>query len=502
MICQTCKDTWQKIKNSCKGYRFLIKPMLMVSAFYLVAISAILRANFLYHDDIQRARMGWPNWGFSRHLSNILSQFLHTGSYLTDIAPLPQFIAVLIIALATVLVVYLITGEKKFSLWHLIAAIPVGLSPYFLECLSFRYDSPYMALSVLLSVLPLMLCNGNKIAYLLSTAVCMIGMSSSYQASAGIFPMLVIVVGIGRWVKGESLAEVLKFFALSAVGYVLGLILFRMLFMADLDAYASTDMAPMSELIPCAITNYKRYIVHFLQGFNPEWTALAFVICVCFLGTTVVISKQNKILTFFLVGVAMVVMFLLCFGVYPFLTAPLFLPRAMYGIGCFIAFQGIFAVSHARKGYAAKLTCLVLGWMFFVFSFTYGNALNVQARYTDFRITEVVDDLLECETLKTPEDVTLQITGTIGYAPGLKSMIDYYPMIRRLVPVTFQGDGWWGEFGVRYYYGLPEMKFAESYDPPEEYIPMILDNYFHTIYADEDDIWIDLHSITGDTLWP
>ena len=502
MITATCKDMWQKIKDECREYRFLIKPTLIFAAFYLIAISAVLRANFLYHDDIQRARMGWPNWGFSRHLSNFLSQFLHTGTYLQDIAPLPQIIAVFIIALATVLAVYLITGEKKFTLWHLISAIPIGLSPYYLECLSFRYDSPYMALSVLLSVLPLLFCNKNRIVYLLWIAVCMIGMSSSYQASAGIFPMLVIVMGIRRWVRGEKTAEVVKFFALSAVGYVAGLLLFRKLFMADLNAYASTDMAPMAELIPCAITNYKRYIVHFLQGFIPEWTALAFGICVCFLGTTVAISKQNKILTFFLVGTAMVIMFLLCFGVYPFLTAPLFLPRAMYGIGCFIAFQGIFAVSQARKGYAAKLTCLVLGWMFFVFSFTYGNALNVQAQYTDFRITEAVDDLLECETLKSEEEVTLQITGTIGYAPGVMSLVESYPMIGRLVPVTFQGDGWWGEFGVRYYYGLPEMKFAESYDPPAEAMPVIADNYFHTIYADEDYIWIDLHSITGDKLWP
>lgn len=34
------------------------------------------------------------------------------------------------------------------------AVVPLGLSPWFLECFSYKFDSPYMALSVLASVIP------------------------------------------------------------------------------------------------------------------------------------------------------------------------------------------------------------------------------------------------------------------------------------------------------------------------------------------------------------
>lgn len=94
-------------------YRFLMKPTGILAVVYMLAVSAILRANYYYHDDIQRACWGWPNWGFSRHVSNLLSKFLHAGSYLTDISPLPQILAVLVIALASVLCIYLITGKKR-----------------------------------------------------------------------------------------------------------------------------------------------------------------------------------------------------------------------------------------------------------------------------------------------------------------------------------------------------------------------------------------------------
>ena len=479
-----------RISETC---RFLLKPTLVLSAVYLVALSAVLRANYFYYDDIQRACWGWPGWGFSRHLSNYLSNILYVGTYLTDISPLPQLMAIFIIALTCVLSIYLISGKREISLWQLIAAVPIGISPYFLECLSYKFDAPYMALSVFFSVLPLLCCGAKWYLYVPGVAVCAMAMSSFYQASSGIFPMLVILIGIRRWIRGEKISQVIRFYIISAAGFLLGLLVYRTFFMSELNDYATTDLAPWSEMIPSAIASYKRYIVHFLQGFNPEWVLASFVICVCFLWFSVQHSKQNKLLTFVLVGIAMIAMFALSFGVYPFLREPLFYPRAMYGIGCFIGFQGIFAVSEGRKGYIAKASCLFLAWVFFVFALTFGNALSMQAQYTDFRITEVIDDLAECETLYA-EDVTLQITGSAGYAPGVENMVQRYPMIKKLVPVAFQGDGWWGEFGIRYYYKLPnELLFAETYDPPEEELPLIAENYYHTIRADEDYIWVDLH---------
>lgn len=490
---ETGKTMRLQAKDALKEYRFLIKPTIIFSAIYLIGISAILRANFYYDDDIARALRGYTGWGFSRYLTIFLSQIVHADSYLTDISPLPQIMAAFIMALASTIAVYLITGKKNPTFWYFISAIPIGLSPYFLECFSFKYDSPYMALSVLFTVAPLLFCDKNQIVYLLCTICGMIGMCTTYQASSGIFPMLVIVMGICWWVNGEKTEKILKFFAVSAAGYVLGLLLFRKVIMSEYIDYASTTAVSSSNVLSCTLSNYKKYIINFLIDFKPEWLAIIFLICACFWWTAISESKKSKLLTFVFVPLGILACFLLSFGAYPFLTSALFAPRAMYGIGCFIAFAGIFATSKAAKGYIAKAACLILSWAFFVFSFTYGNALSVQAQYTDFRITEVIGDLAECDMLSSEEDITLQITGTIGYSPVIENMLGDFPIIEKLVPVTFQGDGWWGEYGLRNYYCLPELQFAESYDPPDREMTIFAENYYHTIWVDENYIWIDLH---------
>lgn len=493
MIQSSCKTGRQQIQSFFKNYRFLVKPTIKLSVVYLIGISALLRANIYYADDIARAMEGYARFdAWSRYLATFFSWFLHTDTYLTDISPLPQIIAVFVVALASAISVYLITGNKEPSWWCLIAALPIGLSPYFLECLSFKYDSPYMALSVLFSVLPLLFCNGNQIIYVLCSMLGIIGMCTTYQASSGIFPMLVVLLAIRRWTAGEQIKQVLQFIAVSAAGYLLGIGLFRFVLMSDTFAYASTEAASLAQLFPCILSNYKKYIVHILRDFKPEWLFACFLVCVCFLWAVISQSKQSKLAVLVITGIAMLGMFLLSYGAYAFLVSPIFAARAMYGFGCLIAFLGIFAVANAPKACPAKAVTLVLSWMFFVFSFIYGNAWSVQSKYTDFRITEAIDDLAECRTL-WGEDVTLQITGSIGYAPVLENMLDDFPIIEKLILVTFQGDGWWGEYGIRYYYGLPSLNYAETYDPPEKDLPVIADNYYHTIYADDTYIWIELH---------
>lgn len=491
MIRQSYEMIRCKGKQGLEDKRFLLKPTLMIAAVYLLGISAILRADFYFQDDLGRACFGEPGWGFSRHLANLMSKVLHTGGYLSDISPFPQILAVFIMALTSAICVYAISGDRKMTTWQGISVIPLGLSPFFLQCLSYKYDAPYMAMSVLLSVLPLVISRRKTTAYLISTALCTIGMCTSYQASSGIFPMLVIMVGVSRWVYGEDTKQVLKFYGISAAGYLAGMLLFRLFFMAEYDGYASTEVAAGSDLLSTALGNYKHYISILLDSFNPSWLVLSFLIGVFTLWSAVSRSKHSKILTLLVAASAMLFMFLLSFGVYPFLEKPLFSVRSMYGIGCCLAFWGIFSVSRP-KAFAPKLGCLILSWCFFIFAFTYGNAQAMQVRYTDFRISAAMEDVAKCQALSEGEDVALQITGSIGYAPGVENLKERYPMIEQLVRVNFQ-NGWWGEYASRNYYGLPEMRIESANEPPEGTFAVVADNYYHTVREREGYIWIELH---------
>ena len=184
-------------------------------------------------------------------------------------------------------------------------------------------------------------------------------------------------------------------------------------------------------------------------------------------------------------------MLLLSFGAYAFLDDPMYQPRAMYGFGVFITFAMLQIMTMPRM-YLSKTVCIALCWLFVSFAFTYGNALYVQGMYTDFRITEAVDDLKDIDAIKDGE-VYLQVNGSIGYAPTIARMPQDFQMLNRLVPITFRGPEYvWGRFGIINYYGLYNVAQNPYTDLSTLNLPMVVDNKYHTIYADDKHVLIEL----------
>ena len=151
------KIEYMKLENSKLMKSVYLKYFLIFSAIYLIAFIPLFRANFNYIDDLGRKFSGYRSFGFNRDGSDFLSIFVHGSRYLTDISPFTQIIAIAIISLASTIVIKLIARPEikdKINIWYIFATIPIGLSPYYLENFSYKFDSPYMALSVLFSIIP------------------------------------------------------------------------------------------------------------------------------------------------------------------------------------------------------------------------------------------------------------------------------------------------------------------------------------------------------------
>jgi len=110
---------------------------------------------------------------------------------------LPQLIAVLFIAIASVLLVYIIS-DGWVTKTACFLALPVGLNPYILQCFSFKFDSPYMGLSVLASIVPFLFMQ-NNIVFSLSSIISLLIMCMTYQASSGIYIIIVIMLCFKAW---------------------------------------------------------------------------------------------------------------------------------------------------------------------------------------------------------------------------------------------------------------------------------------------------------------
>lgn len=468
------------------------KSYAILTVIFLIGISAILRANFYYIDDMGRTAQGYRGWDdFSRFISNGLSTIIHTDTYITDISPFTQLIAVLTLATSGIILLYVIYERRTFSILELIAVIPLGLNPYFLECISYKFDAPFMALSILAAIFPLLFRNSSTPKYITASTIGTIMVCSTYQAASGIFPMTVLLVSLNMWLKNRPWQKILRFIFNSTIGFGLGLVFFKQIIMIPTDVYVSNALPSIGKLFPTIISNYQKYFNLILTDYKTLWKLIIVLLIVAFLASSLNLSSRKKLLTLGITLATGSLMLLLCFGIYPILTKPSFSPRAMYGFGVFLSLLCISTSENSRR-MLLKLPAITVSWIFFIFAFTYGNALFIQKTYTDFRITQVISDLDDMEIFLNDDTITVQISGTIGYSPIVYRMNAEYNILCRLVPVTFRETWWWGTFGFYNYYGLKNIKKDNSIDLTSYNLPIIKDGMYHTIYGDDHYILVKL----------
>lgn len=451
---------------------------------YLASFVGIMLANYYFTDDLGRAVYGYEITGdFSRYTATVLSELLHTNTWLADIAPLPQFIALLIMAFAGVIILYLVFGFNKPKFWSVIALVPVGLSPYFLSCLVYRYDAPYMAASVLFSLAPLVYREKNAIKYALAVVVGVVFMCTTYQASSGLLPMVVMFVSLLMWIRKETIKEILKFVVSSASGYILGLLIFRFVLMTPIvDNYVDTKVSVSS------FWNNLKSFVYLLNDDCPIiWKLLFLGVVLLFVVFVMRISKQNKILTGVITLFTVSFMFLMSFGVYLFFCSSSFEPRVFYGIGIFVSLLSI-ALFLDEKQYLGKICVVILSWCFVVFAFIYGNALSLQKEYIDYRIEIIAEDIDELN-FSISEEKELYVIGTAGYVKAVKNTVEQYPVINRMIPVLLSDStSWgWGSYQLREYYGFNVVHNENPVINLNE-MELVKESANHSIYVNDSSI--------------
>ena len=482
---------WAERSGLCGELRALRRPVAVLFAALLAALLPLLLADFHYLDDLGRAAIGYRRWGeFGRYLSEYGSVLVHAGTHLTDISPLPQLLAALIMAAACAVSLAVLRpgGAKGSTLWELAASLPLALCPYFLECFSYQFDAPYMAAAVLASVAPALLWGRvGCLAYGAAAALGTLTMCVSYQAASGIFPMLTVFLALREWNAGRP---VLRRIVSSAAGYLLGLVIFRAALMPRVDSYVATSLLPMGELLPGFFAQLLRYYRLVLSDFKKGWLALIALIVLLYAVSFVCRSRQKKPLAAVAVAAGLAVAAALAFGAYPALERPLEEPRAMQGVGALIAFAAIGACGGAdkpRRLLPARVCCLALCWCFAVFAATYGNALAEQQRYAQFRMELVLGDLNELPIMNNGTTKVMAVSGDIGRAPALRHIPRNQGILDRLVPTVFSGETW-GENYLYSYYGMKNVAMLEDgsavldeTDITQLGLPVIKETMYHTI---------------------
>ncbi|MGQ7687613.1 glucosyltransferase domain-containing protein [Streptococcus suis] len=445
---------------------------------YLLGISALLRANVYYNDDNWRfsgGSRGWDDW--SRFFTERSSIYFFGGKFAVDVSPYSQILAVAILALVGILLLGLLYKRKAFTIWEVVALVPLGLNPFFIVNLSYKFDAPFMAFSLLAAVFPLVFRFASARWYVLACFLGSLLVMTSYQASFGIFPMLVILLLLRMWQEKGWHKELGGFLWQSLLGYGAGTLYFYLVVMiAPRKDYLDVSIPAFSEIPEFLLKNYTAYFSKGLDGFTPLWLITTFVILGSFL--VCFISKKRNLLGFSLPLVSLVLMLLLSFGFYPILVEPQTHTRAMYGLAVVVVLCGVVLVEQGERP-VFRLPILVLAYSFFIYSLVYGNSLTVSKDYKDFRYQLVYEDLIHLPQFKNRESVEVYFPEKTPVPPALRKQFLAYPMLE-ISYKEYWERGKLNDFIIEEIIGgIPDIQ-----------LPMLVDTYYHTIYGDDKTIII------------
>ncbi|MDR0375971.1 MAG: hypothetical protein LBH85_09690 [Treponema sp.] len=117
-----------------------------------------------------------------------------------------------------------------------------------------------------------------------------------------------------------------------------------------------------------------------------------------------------------------------------------------------------------------------------VFSFSYGDALVDQKRYTDFRVEIPLHDL--SVSLPDRDNTPVYMENMIGFGPMTENISKHYPVVKRLVP---------NDRHYHVYIYLSELFHwgrGRSGGGVPSGAPVVLDSYCHTIRSDGEHILV------------
>lgn len=484
---------YSKIKESLYAFynklssEKLYQHFAFILVFLFLVFFKVIAANYFYADDVFRNYTGNRSWiGFSRYISEFFSIFLHTNINLNDIAPLSQIITIFIMA-ATLVMARGIFESEKNSLLKLLSLSFIFISPYFAENFSYRFDCPYMALSVFFSIFPFIFKNNLFLFSFIST-ISLIFTSISYQAALGIFIVFAIFIFFDNFIQNKSIKSCIKFLVACCFSFIIAMLIFKLFFMNTI-SNNSDDYFSSKTGVFYIFTNSFTYLKTTFSLFgNKLMKFLCISSIICFLFVSVKQSKRNKFITVFISIITILVSYILSYGPYLIFERPVMLARAFMGFNTFIALilMSIANYIEIKKSYFMQAILIFLIYSTIIFQYTYGNCIINQKEYENYRIQMILNDLSNITNKEN--DYKIDIKGNIDFSRKNRIALKNYPLLKSMIPQTLRETSSWND---EIFNGYNFKCKQESLNLTEQF-NCVIKNYYYLIYKCDNKIIIQL----------
>jgi len=257
------RDNWRYLGQFALKHRTQI---ICLAIAYGLILGFLGIQNVPFWDDAGRQLQGFSRWGShdARWGSELFAFMLNSGFPVVDLGLLTFILSALILTLTSVLMIYLLVPQS--ANWVTFAvALAMGVNPWFLNGLAFRFDGPFFAFSLLLAVLPATgLTQSRKWVFTLY-AICTWLTFNFYQTAVGVLIALALTVCLLRWLRGVMIAHTLT-------GVFLGVAAGAVAYLIQVNLIgARQDIGfDFRSPIGALVRNLRTFLLAFL-GDNPAW---------------------------------------------------------------------------------------------------------------------------------------------------------------------------------------------------------------------------------------
>jgi hypothetical protein len=412
-----------------------------------------------YHlEDWRRLLDGTFGWtGEGRPLTELLMRALNLGDPFRDLSPLPQIVTIAVLSYSAVLI------SRKFAirppLLAALTAFPIAGSPFFLENLSFRYDSLGMALAMTLALASVLTTEKLDFKAWFLGALCIFASLGFYQTGINAFFVFSVVELSVLQLRNGTPVKLLQIIILRIAQFLAGFVPYLLVAGALIrGVYNQQHFIFVTNINKLGVIarNWKTSW-HFIYGSLPAGQREIFRLPVL-IGAVLLIGiglyyvghmvrSRQKISAVVLVLVVVILLPLAWIAgalgpvLFP-LNAIITLPRIHMGLGPLLASSFVLiCATISRFGLDTKPLCVLFAipaYAMIMFAFVFGNALKEQKRYEERIAAELLRDV---ELITTTRPIgAIIMNGNVGYAPVIRQVMGKYRLLRSLVSIDFRTD--------------------------------------------------------------
>ena len=417
-----------------------VKRFLVAFGIYFLSFFSLIQADYLYWDDMKRVH-GIQNYATaSRPLDEVLVRLIFFDTHTHDISPVTHLISFFFLAVASLLLVKVICTRLTYK--RVLVSCALGLSPYFLQNISYKFDCMFMTLSVVFAIYPFLFFKNKKLFYIHSVFGLILTMMT-YQASVCIWLVLFFYLSF----RGRLSPNFFKtsFISLCLCGAVC-------VFTFLITDHFNHNGWVKSHSRLCSFSNCPQVI---LQNFNTltdymfsHWSSSVlgafFVILLLVFSAHLIflsiqlksnLSKTDNVLF----GIGTVSLMLCSVIVWTlFFTRLVLEPRILIGFGCVVSVMlldcSLISSKIIRR--VVFVFSFLLIWQLFIFTARYGNLLVAQRQYEVYFFSRLATQIDEHHVSQ------IYIKPGKLQAPLVKIKAEKHPLYNHLIFFHLEQPSW------------------------------------------------------------